>query len=52
MVVDLMGSNKMKLQIEEVFNQMRQHRDAMVDALAVEIPDDKVRHRRRVFSLS
>ncbi len=42
-VVDLMRSNKMKLHIVEVSNQMRQHRDAMVDALAMEIPDAKVR---------
>ena len=33
----------MKLRLEEVFNQMRQYRDATVDALAVEIPDTKVR---------
>ena len=42
-VVDGIRPNKMKLQIEEVLNQMRQYRDARVDALAVEIPDAKVR---------
>ena len=42
-VVDGIRPDRMKLQIEEVLNQMRQYHDAMVDALAVEIPDAKVR---------
>ena len=42
-IVNLMRSNKMKRHIEEVADQMRLHRDAMIDALAEEIPEFKVR---------
>lgn len=42
-VVDLMRSNKMALHIDEVTDEMRLHRDAMVAALAEHLPDAKVR---------
>lgn len=42
-VVDLMRSNKMALHIEELTAEMRRHRDAMVEALARQLPEFRVR---------
>ncbi len=42
-VVSLMRSNKMHAHIDEVRDQMRVHRDAMMDALANELPEATVR---------
>lgn len=42
-VVDLMRSNKMHAHIDEVTNEMRLHRDAMMDAFAEHLPDAKIR---------
>ena len=42
-VVDLMRSNKMQLHIDEVTNEMRVHRDAMIESLAEHLPDARIR---------
>jgi len=42
-VASLMRSNKLQLHIDEVAGHMRAHRDAMIDALARELPGTTVR---------
>ena len=42
-VTSLIRSNKMRRHIDELSQQMRLHRDAMIGALADELPDAQVR---------
>lgn len=42
-VVDLMRSNKMHAHIDEVTDEMRLHRDAMMEAFAEHLPDARIR---------